>query len=177
MSVATIEELLVSELQDLYSAEKQITKALPKLVKAATSQELKDAFQSHLEETQGQVERLDQVGEILGKKLTGKTCHGMQGVLEEGNEVVDDTDKGTAVRDAGLITAAQRVEHYEMAGYGGVIAYAKLLGLTDIVGLLEETIEEEKAADKKLSMLSQTINKQAQAEGAGEEESEEDEEE
>ncbi len=164
MSVTNIEELLVSELKDLYSAEKQITKALPKLVKAATSQELKTAFQSHLEETQGQVERLEQIAEILGKKLTGKTCEGMKGVLEEGDEVVEDTDKGTAVRDAGLITAAQRVEHYEMAGYGGVIAYAKLLGLNDVVELLEETLEEEKAADEKLTTLSETINQQAQDE-------------
>jgi ferritin-like metal-binding protein YciE len=164
MSVTNIEELLLSELKDLYSAEKQITKALPKLIKAATSEELKEAFQSHLEETEGQIERLDQISEILGKKLTGKTCDGMKGVLEEGDEVVDDTDKGTAVRDAGLITAAQRVEHYEIAGYGGVIAYAKLLGLEDVASLLEETIEQEKAADEKLTKLSQTINREAQQE-------------
>ncbi len=164
MSVTSIEELLVAELKDLYSAEKQITKALPKLVKAATSDELKSAFQSHLEETEGQVERLEQIGEILGTKLTGKTCDGMKGVLEEGTEMVDETDKGTSVRDAGLITAAQRVEHYEMAGYGGVIAYAKLLGMDDVVELLEETLEQEKAADQKLTKLSQSINKQAQQE-------------
>ena len=164
MSVTSIEELLVAELKDLYSAEKQITKALPKLVKAATSDELKSAFQSHLEETEGQVERLEQIGEILGTKLTGKTCDGMKGVLGEGSEMVEETDKGTSVRDAGLITAAQRVEHYEMAGYGGVIAYAKLLGMDDVVELLEETLEQEKAADQKLTKLSQSINKQAQQE-------------
>jgi ferritin-like metal-binding protein YciE len=164
MSVTNIEELLVSELKDLYSAEKQITKALPKLVKAATSEELKEAFQSHLEETEGQIERLEQIGEILGKKLTGKTCDGMKGVLSEGDEIVEDTDKGTSVRDAGLITAAQRVEHYEMAGYGGVIAYAKLLGLDDVAELLEETLEQEKAADEKLNSLAETINQQAQEE-------------
>jgi ferritin-like metal-binding protein YciE len=164
MSVTSIEELLVAELKDLYSAEKQITKALPKLVKAATSDELKSAFQSHLEETEGQVERLEQIGEILGTKLTGKTCDGMKGVLGEGSEMVEETDKGTSVRDAGLITAAQRVEHYEMAGYGGVIAYAKLLGMDDVVELLEETLDEEKAADQKLTKLSQSINKQAQQE-------------
>jgi len=164
MSVTSIEELLLSELKDLYSAEKQITKALPKLVKAATSEELRDAFQSHLEETEGQIERLEQIAEQMGKKLTGKTCEGMKGVLEEGTEVVEETEKGSSVRDAGLITAAQRVEHYEMAGYGGVIAYAKLLGLNDVVSLLQETLEEEKAADQKLTKLSQTINKQAQQE-------------
>ena len=164
MSVTSIEELLVAELKDLYSAERQITKALPKLVKAATSDELKSAFQSHLEETEGQVERLEQIGEILGTKLTGKTCDGMKGVLGEGSEMVEETDKGTSVRDAGLITAAQRVEHYEMAGYGGVIAYAKLLGMDDVVELLEETLDEEKAADQKLTKLSQSINKQAQQE-------------
>ncbi len=164
MSVTSIEELMLAELKDIYSAEKQITKALPKLVKAATSSELKAAFQSHLEETEGQIERLEQIGEILGKKLTGKTCEGMKGVLEEGTEMVEETDKGSSVRDAGLITAAQRVEHYEMAGYGGVIAYAKLLGMNDVVKLLEQTLEQEKAADLKLTKLSQTINKQAQQE-------------
>jgi ferritin-like metal-binding protein YciE len=164
MSVTSIEELLLSELKDLYSAEKQITKALPKLVKAATSEELREAFQSHLEETEGQVQRLEQIAEQLGKKLTGKTCEGMKGVLEEGTEVVEETEKGSSVRDAGLITAAQRVEHYEMAGYGGVIAYAKLLGLNEVVSLLQETLQEEKAADQKLTKLSQTINKQAQQE-------------
>jgi ferritin-like metal-binding protein YciE len=164
MSVTNIEELFLSELKDLYSAEKQITKALPKLVKAATSEQLREAFQSHLEETEGQIERLEQIAEQMGKKLTGKTCEGMKGVLEEGTEVVEETEKGSSVRDAGLITAAQRVEHYEMAGYGGVIAYAKLLGLNDAVSLLQETLEEEKAADQKLTKLSQTINKQAQQE-------------
>jgi ferritin-like metal-binding protein YciE len=164
MSVTNIEELLLSELKDLYSAEKQITKALPKLVKAATSKELREAFQSHLEETEGQIERLEQIAEQMGKKLTGKTCEGMKGVLEEGTEIVEDTEAGSSVRDAGLITAAQRVEHYEMAGYGGVIAYAKLLGLNEVVELLQQTLEEEKAADQKLTKLSQTINKQAQQE-------------
>jgi ferritin-like metal-binding protein YciE len=164
MSVTNIEELLLSELKDLYSAEKQITKALPKLVKAATSPELKDAFQSHLEETENQIGRLEQIAEQIGKKLTGKTCEGMKGVLEEGTEVVEETETGSSVRDAGLITAAQRVEHYEMAGYGGVIAYAKLLGMNDAVELLQETLEEEKAADQKLTKLSQSINKQAQKE-------------
>ena len=170
MSIGNIEELMVSELKDLYSAEKQITKALPKLIKAATSQELKQALQSHLEETEGQVERLDQVSEILGKRLTGKKCEGMEGVLKEGPEVVEETDEGTAVRDAGIITAAQRVEHYEMAGYGGVIAYAKLLGMNDVANLLTETLEEEKAADQMLTKIAATVNRQAKDEAPEEEE-------
>src|SRR5579872_7173131 len=117
MAVANLEELLINELKDLYSAEKQITKALPKLAKAAQSPELRAAFESHLQETIGHVERLDEIFETLGKSPRGKVCHGMQGVIEEGSEVLDDTEKGD-VRDAALISAAQRVEHYEMAAYG-----------------------------------------------------------
>jgi ferritin-like metal-binding protein YciE len=158
MSVATIEELLVDELKDLYSAEKQITKSLPKLAKAATSPELKDAFESHLKETMGQIERLDRVFEILGKSPRGKTCNGMKGVLEEGAEVLEETEAGSTVRDAALISAAQRVEHYEMAGYGCVREYANLLGQDEIAQLLEETLEEEKAADSKLGEVAKQVN-------------------
>jgi ferritin-like metal-binding protein YciE len=158
MSVATIEELFVDELKDLYSAEKQITKSLPKLAKAATSPELKDAFESHLKETFGQIERLDRVFEILGKSPRGKTCNGMKGVLEEGAEVLEETEKGSSVRDAALISAAQRVEHYEMAGYGCVREYAKLLGQKEIAQLLEETLAEEKAADSKLGKVAKQVN-------------------
>jgi len=157
MSVASIEELLISELKDIYSAEKQITKALPKMAKAATSPELRAAFESHLEETNGQIERLEQIFETLGKSGRGKVCHGMQGVLEEGSEVLEDTEKGD-VRDAALISAAQRVEHYEMAAYGCVREYANVLGMKDVVKLLEATLEEEKAADEKLTEISRTVN-------------------
>jgi ferritin-like metal-binding protein YciE len=157
MSVANIEELLISELKDIYSAEKQITKALPKMAKAATSPALRAAFESHLEETNGQIERLEQIFEALGKSGRGKTCHGMQGVLEEGSEVLEDTKKGD-VRDAALISAAQRVEHYEMAAYGCVREYANLLGMKDVVKLLEATLEEEKAADGKLTAISKQVN-------------------
>lgn len=160
MSVSSIEELLISELKDIYSAEKQITKALPKLAKAATSPELRAAFESHLEETKGQIERLDQIFESLGKPSRGKLCHGMQGVLEEGAEVLEDTDKGE-VRDAALISAAQRVEHYEIAAYGSVREYANLLGKQDVVQLLEATLKEEEAADKKLTAISRTVNSEA----------------
>ena len=162
MSVGTMDELFVDELKDLYSAEKQITRALPKLVKAATSDELRQAFQSHLEETNGHVVRLEKAFEILGKSPKGKTCVGMKGVLEEGAEMLEDTDKGE-VRDAGLISAAQRVEHYEMAGYGSARDFAKLLGQNEIAELLEETLEEEKAADKKLTSISKQVNAEAQA--------------
>ena len=121
-----MQELLIDELKDLYSAEKQIVRALPKLAKAATSPDLKQALTNHLKETEGQVTRLEQIAEIVSKKLTGKTCVGMKGVLEEGSEVLEDTDKGT-VRDAAMIAAAQRVEHYEMAGYGSAREFAKML--------------------------------------------------
>ena len=162
MSVGTMDELFVDELKDLYSAEKQITRALPKLVKAATSDDLRQAFQSHLEETNGHVARLEKAFEILGKSPKGKTCVGMKGVLEEGAEVLEDTDKGE-VRDAGLISAAQRVEHYEMAGYGSARDFAKLLGQDEIAELLEETLEEEKAADKKLTSISVQVNAEAKS--------------
>jgi ferritin-like metal-binding protein YciE len=163
MSVATLEELFIDELKDLYSAEKQIVRSLPKLAKAASSPELQQALQNHLEETKGQVERLEQIAEIVGKKLTGKTCAGMKGVLEEGSEVLEEIEEGT-VRDAALIGASQRVEHYEMAGYGTARDFAKLLGLEDVVELLEQTLEEEKAADKKLTDISKSVNNNAKSE-------------
>ncbi|HET9086430.1 MAG TPA: ferritin-like domain-containing protein [Acidobacteriaceae bacterium] len=162
MSLETIEELLLDELKDLYSAEKQITKALPKMAKAASTPDLKQAFESHLEETKGQVQRLEQIFEMLGKKGTGKTCEGMKGVLLEGSEMIEDAEKGS-VRDAGLIAAAQRVEHYEMAGYGSVRAFAQLLGKSEMVQLLDATLSEEKAADSKLTQISKGVNKQAQS--------------
>jgi ferritin-like metal-binding protein YciE len=162
MSVETLEELFIDELKDLYSAEKQIVRALPKLAKAASTPELQEALQSHLNETKGQVERLEQIAEIVGKKLTGKTCAGMKGVLEEGSEVLEEVEEGNA-RDAALIGASQRVEHYEMAGYGTARDFAKLLGLEDVVELLEQTLEEEKAADQKLTTISKSVNRQAKS--------------
>jgi ferritin-like metal-binding protein YciE len=163
MSVGTLEELLIDELKDLYSAEKQIVRSLPKLAKAASSPELQEALQSHLEETKGQVERLDKIAGMVGKKLTGKTCAGMKGVLQEGSEVLEDVEEGN-VRDAALIGASQRVEHYEMAGYGTARNFAELLGLDEVVELLEQTLEEEKAADQKLTAISRNVNEQAKAE-------------
>jgi ferritin-like metal-binding protein YciE len=160
MSVDTIEKLFVDELKDLYSAEKQITKALPKLAKASTSEDLKDAFESHLKETQEQIERLEQIFSILEVNPRGKTCAGMKGLLEEGAEVLEEAEEG-AVRDAAMISAAQRVEHYEMAGYGSVRTYAELLGQDKIVTLLEKTLEEEKSADSKLTHIAQSVNEDA----------------
>jgi ferritin-like metal-binding protein YciE len=160
MPVENLEQLLIDELKDIYSAEKQITKALPKMAKATKSPELRQAFETHLEETKGQIERLDQIFETLGKKATGKTCHGMQGLVEEGSEMMQELDKGD-VRDAALISAAQRVEHYEIAAYGTVREYAKMLGHKDIAKLLDETLDEEKATDEKLNSLSARVNSEA----------------
>jgi ferritin-like metal-binding protein YciE len=124
------------------------------------SPDLRQAFQSHLKETEGQIERLDRIFEMLGKSSKGKMCHGMKGVLEEGSEVLDETEKG-AVRDAALISAAQRVEHYEMAGYGCVREYARIVGQKEIAPLLDETLKEEEVADKKLGTIAKQVNQAA----------------
>jgi ferritin-like metal-binding protein YciE len=160
MKMESLKELYVEELKDLYSAETQITKALPKMAKAATSQTLKDAFASHLEETKEQIKRLEQIFESLDESPKGKTCEGMKGLLKEGDELMKE-DADPEVMDAGLISAAQRVEHYEMAGYGTVRTYAELLGEDEAVTLLEATLKEEKAADSKLSKVANKINIQA----------------
>jgi ferritin-like metal-binding protein YciE len=162
MRFESIEDLFLDELKDLYSAEKQITKALPKMVKAASAEELSAAFDSHLQETKGHVERLEEIFEKLGKRGAGKTCEGMKGLLEEGSEIIQEIEKGP-IRDAGLIAAAQKVEHYEIAGYGSVRSLAELLGNTDIVELLEQTLGEEKGADEKLTKISESVNQEAQA--------------
>lgn len=161
MSVNSIEKLFVEELRDLYSAENQITKALPKMANAATSQDLKKAFEKHLRETEGQIERLEQICQILGANPKGKTCEGMKGVIEEGNSMMKDAEEGS-VRDAALISAAQRVEHYEMAAYGTVRSYADQLGQSRCARLLEETLEEEKATDQKLTSIAEKVNIKAQ---------------
>jgi ferritin-like metal-binding protein YciE len=160
MSVDTIEKLFVEELKDLYSAENQITKVLPKMAMAAASSELRNVFERHLKETEGQIRRLEKIFEILGKSPKGKTCAGMKGVLQEGSEMLRESEEGE-VRDVAMISAAQRVEHYEMAGYGTVRSYAELLGQPQIVELLEETLEEEKEADRKLTAVAKSVNPQA----------------
>ncbi len=161
MRVDSIDKLFIEELKDLYSAENQITKALPKMVNAASSKDLKKAFESHLRETEGQIERLVQICNILGTSPKGKSCEGMKGVLDEGSSMLHESAEGD-VRDAALISAAQRVEHYEMAAYGTVRTYAQLLGQAQVAKLLEETLEEEKAADQKLTSIAQKVNVRAQ---------------
>src|SRR5450432_4621841 len=160
MTNDSLKELYIDELRDIYSAESQLVKALPKLAKAATSEELSAAFEGHLEQTRGHVERLEQIFEMLEESPKGKKCAGMEGLVEEGSEVMKEGLEG-AVLDAALIGAAQRVEHYEIAAYGTVIAFATTLGESDHVSLLEATLSEEKATDEKLTELSKEINKQA----------------
>lgn len=150
VKITDLESLLVHEIKDLYSAEKQLVSALPKMAKAAQDKQLKAAFQAHLEETHEHVRRLEDISEQLGVKPTGQKCAGMEGLVEEGSDMVSE-DAPPDVKDAGLIAAAQRVEHYEIAGYGTARAFAQRLGMTDIARLLEETLEEEKAADVKLT--------------------------
>ena len=151
--------LYISELRDLYNAEQQLVKALPKMVKNSESQELSDAFANHLEETKNHVTRLEQVFEELGESPKGKKCVGMDGIVKESAETMEEFQDGAL--DAALISAAQRVEHYEIAAYGSVCAYAHLLERTEALGLLKETLEEEKRADEKLTELSETINREA----------------
>ena len=151
-----LEELLIDELKDIYSAENQIIKALPKLAKAASSPELKRAFERHLEETRRQVERLNQIGETLEIKLTGKKCKGMEGLIEEGKEIIEEDLDENAI-DAGLIGAAQKVEHYEIAAYGTARTHAQVLGYNKIAKVLQQILDEEAATDKKLTALADSI--------------------
>lgn len=167
MKLKTLHDLFVHELKDLYSAETQLVKALPKMAKAATNEELRAGFEEHLEETKNHVARLEEIAEACECKLSGHTCKAMKGLIEEGSELISE-DADDHVRDAGLIGAAQRVEHYEIAAYGTARALAKALGHDEAADLLEETLEEEKATDEKLTELAEsTVN--AEAEHAGNE--------
>jgi ferritin-like metal-binding protein YciE len=169
----TLHEMLVDEIKDLYHAEKQLTKALPKMAKAATHDDLREAFESHLEETRAQISRLEEVFAALDEPVKAKTCAGMAGIIEEGADLMLEDAEGS-VLDAGLIAAAQRAEHYEIGAYGTCVAWARLLGHTEVVELLEQTLDEEKAADEKLSALAESeINQAAVAEGQEKEEVEE----
>ncbi len=161
-----LRELFEEQLKDIYWAEKALTKALPKMAKNATSEELVDALNSHLEETKGQVTRLEQVFELLGKKAQAKKCDAMEGLIKEGEGIMEETEEGP-VRDAGIIGAGQKVEHYEIASYGTLAAFATLLGENEVAGLLQATLEEEKAADSKLTEVAETcINLEAVEEEA-----------
>lgn len=160
-----LKEFFAEEIKDIYWAEKNITKALPKLKKAATSERLQQAFQTHLEQTQTQLQRLEQVFELLGKKVQAKKCEAMAGIIEEGNGIVEETEKGTATRDVGLILAAQKVEHYEISTYGGLAQLATTLGLEDVAELLRQTLEEEKQTDQLLTEIAESdVNYEAASE-------------
>jgi ferritin-like metal-binding protein YciE len=160
MKLGSLKELFVEELKDLYSAENQILKALPKMIKKASSSELKRGFEEHLEQTRGHVERLEKIFQQLDESPKGKKCKGMEGIITDGAELMEE-DAEPEVMDAGLIAAAQRVEHYEMAGYGCVRTYARLLGHSSFVQLLETTLNEEKETDAKLTRLAEGVNVEA----------------
>jgi len=168
VKVNSLQELYVDELKDLYDAENQIIKALPKMIDAASSEELQNALTEHLEVTREQAKRIEQIFQNMGEKLKAEKCKGMEGVIKEGAEILSE-DMDENVKDAAIISAAQRVEHYEMAGYGTVRTWANLLGESEAEELLQETLDEEKEADKKLNQLAEQINVQAEA-GADEEE-------
>jgi ferritin-like metal-binding protein YciE len=158
--LTNIKDLLEDEIKDLYSAEKQLLKAIPKMAKGSNNEELTSAFEAHLKETEGQVTRLEEVAKLLGTTPTGKTCKGMEGVIEEGSEALEE-DGDENVLDLGIIGAGSRVEHYEMAGYTTAINLAKQLGNTKVVSLLSQTLSEEQAADEKLRKIGQQLLKQA----------------
>ena len=165
MKLQTLHDLLVHELKDLYSAETQLVKALPKMAKAASSDNLREGIEEHLEQTRGHVQRLEQIFENLEASHRGKKCKAMEGLIEEGKEMLAE-DAEPAVMDAAIIGAAQKVEHYEMAGYGTARTYARLLGLDAIAKLLDETFEEEKATDAKLTELAESEINVAATSGA-----------
>ena len=168
MALASLQDLFLDELKDAYHGEKQLLKALPRMAKAAQSSALKAAFTKHLRETEGQVQRLEQVFKNLGERAIGKRCKGIEGIVEEGKDIMEE-EGSEAVIDAALIAAAQRVEHYEIAAYGCLITYAGLLGNREAVRLLEQTLAEEEAADEALTALGeQGINQAALAAGQDE---------
>lgn len=148
-----LKELFLEELKDIYWAEKHLTKALPKMAKAATSQELNNAFQQHLTQTEGQIARVEEVFEILGQPARAKKCEAMEGLVKEAQGLLEELPKGTMVRDAGLIIAAQKVEHYEIAAYGSLVQLAKTMGENEIAEILNQTLEEEKQTDQLLTEL------------------------
>jgi len=156
MKLESLHELLVHELRDLYSAENQIIESLPELIEAAHSKELKASFQTHLEETKRQVERLDEVFRELGESAGDETCMGMQGLIDEGSDLIEENADPT-VKDAGLIVAAQKVEHYEIAAYGSCCVFAETLGFDRVKQILKQTLAEEEATDKKLSQLAESV--------------------
>ena len=176
MSLDSLYDLFLEELKDIYSAEKQALRTLPRMAKAAQAPRLKQAFERHARETEGHIERLERIFEMLEERGAGKKCKGMEGLVEEGRELLEE-DGDPAVIDAALISAAQRVEHYEIAAYGTARTFAEQLGHHDAAQLLQQTLEEEKAADEKLTAIAESfVNEQSANEGEGEEEEDEEEE-
>jgi len=165
VSDSLLEEFFHDELKDIYWAEQHLVKTLPKMKQAASTQELQDAFEEHLQVTKTHVERLEQVFDLLGHKAQAKKCEAMEGLTKEGESIIEETEEGTATRDVGLIMAAQKVEHYEIATYGGLTTLAKTMGRDDIAGILHSTLEEEKAADISLTEIAENdVNYQASEE-------------
>ena len=165
MQESSLKELYLKELRDIYDAEKQITKALPKMAKAASSTQLRQGFEMHLDQTKNHITRLEKIFETLDESPKGESCDGMEGLIEEGSQVMDEDLEPDAI-DAGLISAAQRVEHYEMAAYGSLRTWANILGEKQAVSLLQETLDEEKETDQKLTQMAEKVNVKAAAAGA-----------
>ncbi|PYR43148.1 MAG: ferritin-like domain-containing protein [Acidobacteria bacterium] len=166
-SMESLGDLMQDELKDIYDAEKQLTKALPKLAKKASNEDLRDALEQHLQETEGHVERLEQVFDQLGMPARGKRCEGMKHLIDEGNTMISDAEE-EGTRDAVMIAAVQKTEHYEIASYGTLRTWANVLGKTEIAALLDETLEEEKEADRKLTAIAESfVNQEAADEGQG----------
>jgi ferritin-like metal-binding protein YciE len=160
-----LEKLFTDSLKDIYWAEKQLTKTLPKMKKAATTDELKSAIEEHLTQTEGHVKRLEQVFDMCGKKVQAKKCDAMEGIIKEGDSIVEETQDGSMTRDAGIIMAAQKVEHYEIATYGSLVQIAKTLGMNDAAEVLHQTLDEEKQADEKLTEVAEWhVNQAAEKE-------------
>jgi ferritin-like metal-binding protein YciE len=160
-----LEKLFTDSLKDIYWAEKQLTKTLPKMKKAATTDELKFAIEEHLAQTEGHVKRLERVFEMCGKKVQAKKCDAMEGIIKEGDSIVEETQEGSMTRDAGIIMAAQKVEHYEIATYGSLVQIAKTLGMNDAAEVLHQTLDEEKQADEKLTEVAEWhVNLEAEKE-------------
>ncbi len=162
MNVENLQQLFVEQLRDLYDGEQQITEALPKLIGKASNPQLKSALQEHLQITKGQISRLEQIFQSLNEKPSGETCKGMKGVIKEGDDLVSKAND-PSVRDASIITSAQRVEHYEIAGYGTVKTYARQLGKQEFSRILDQILEEEKEADQKLTQIAESVNIEAKA--------------
>jgi ferritin-like metal-binding protein YciE len=164
-----LEKFMYDELKDIYNAEKQLMRALPKMERAATTEQLKEAFETHLTQTEEQISRLEQVFEIMGKKAASKKCEAMEGLIAEAQSVIEDTEDGSMTRDVALIISAQKVEHYEIASYGGLAQLAKTMGMNEVADLLEQTLQEEKETDALLTSIAENdINLQAEEEGESE---------